>query len=113
MPDNDLNILAPEVQQRINTNPIQRAGKHRLVREAYVPGDVGGGDDRQMLLDVKTLEHLLDVARESKMSRAMIPCCRLKVQLWQRENGTTYETWTILGGKPRPEPLPSVLGHLG
>ena len=98
-------FLGQRAQSHVNANPIQRAGKHKLLRETITPEEATGGD-RSLFLDHKTLAKLLDIARSSELGRVELRCVRLKVQLWQRPGGTTYETWQLLAAQPRPERSP-------
>ena len=110
MPDDDgapSGFMGRGAQAHVNRSPLQRAGKDRLLRETTVPEEATGGD-RSMYLDSSTLGKLLEMARTSRMGRVELRCVRLQVQLWQRRDGTTYETWTVLSAAPRPEPSPAL-----
>ena len=98
-------FLNQKVQSKINSNPLQRAGKHKLLREVITPED-GSSGDRSLFLDHRTLAKLLDIARSSDLGRVELRCVRLKVQLWQRQDNSTYETWQLLAAQPEPEKIP-------
>lgn len=92
----------------VNENPEQRPGFDRCLRSVVVAGpDVPG--DRWAYLSVKLLTECLAIARASATRRARIARVGVRIDLYQRKNGTTYEVWTLVGADPKPEPLPTFL----
>jgi len=71
------------------------------VREIGGPRDPA---DRRMVLDTKTLEHLLDVARASLSGRVVVHHAGLRVQtLRDRETGHRWENVLLIGSEAKPE----------
>ena len=83
----------------------QRAGKDVLLGEQTIYGPLSCQDVR-MYLDRKTLEHLLDVARNSLMGRVELTGVGARVKMWEHKNGHRYTTWELISNTPRPERSP-------
>ena len=73
-----------------------------LIGEKTIGGPLTGKDVR-MYLDVKTLEALLDVARNSSVRRCQIDGLGVRVRTWRDKYGHCYDTWQIIGHKPKSE----------
>jgi hypothetical protein len=89
----------------INEKPIQRPGKHQLLRELQIGGPTQDLDTR-MFLEVKDLAMLLEVARCSPMQRVVLNRVGVHVKVWQTPAGHNYETWELISLKPKPEGAP-------
>jgi hypothetical protein len=74
----------------------------KVVGENIIGGPLSGKDVR-MYLDVKTLEHLLDVAKQSLVNRAVLNGVGLKVKAQRGGDGNTYEVWSIVSLAPKAE----------
>tara|TARA_B100000427_G_scaffold210817_1_gene175760 strand:- start:235 stop:546 length:312 start_codon:yes stop_codon:yes gene_type:complete len=70
--------------------------------ENIIGGPLSGKDVR-MYLDSKTLEVLLDVARESLVNRAVLHGVGLKVTARRGKDGNVYEVWSIVSLAPKAE----------
>ena len=95
------NPLDPRNQLKITTNPIQQAGQDELLRRTIFGGPETNRDVR-LYLDVKTLSHLLEVARQAASQTAVINRAGLCIQVYKADNGHCYEVWRIIGDKPEP-----------
>jgi len=95
------NPLDPKYQLKVNHNPLQRANQHELVRETVFGGPEAGRDVR-FYVDVKTLSHLLEVARMAASRTAFVGRAGLCIQVYKDENGHHYEVWRVIGDKPEP-----------
>ena len=107
MGSDEQGILHPQIAPKVNPNPLQKPGTDELLRR----GTTGGPDDpgdRIFIADTKTLRHLLEVAQASPLGQAQIPRCGIQVDLHQRRDGSRYEVWRLVGGKPKPVPLPPI-----
>ena len=76
--------------------------KDRLIGEETIYGPLSGQDVR-MYLDRKSLEFLLDVAKESLVGRAELLGVGARIKIWQAETGHRYVTWELISQPPRPE----------
>ena len=104
----ELNILDPRGVMEVNASPLQLPSRDERLRTSVIGGPKTGGD-RRFLLSVKTLEHLLAVAKSSPVRRAQVNYAGVRVDLYRRSDGHQYEVWQVIGSKPIPEPLPSAV----
>ncbi len=70
--------------------------------ENIIGGPLSGKDVR-MYLDAKTLEVLLDVARNSIVNRAVLHGVGLKVTARRGGDGNVYEVWSLVSLAPKAE----------
>ena len=89
----------------INERPLQRPGKHTLLRELRIGGPSEGRDVR-MYLAAKDLAMLLECARCSTLQRVALHQVGLSVKVWQTPAGENYETWELVSLPPKPEGAP-------
>lgn len=108
MPKDDGGILDPHNVMEVNRSPMQRPGMDKLLRTAVVGGPNQGGD-RRCYLSTRLLSQLLEVSRSSIMQRVVVDGAGVRVDLYVDPSGHKYEVWTLVGAKPRPEPLPAGL----
>lgn len=95
----------------VNDRPIQHPARDRLLRSVVVGGpDLPG--DRRVFLSADLLGRCLDVARSAATGRAMLTHAGVRVDVYARADGHTYEVWTLTGYGPQPEPLPDVIASL-
>ena len=87
---------------RTNENPLQYPGKDRLLRTVKLGGPETGRDTR-MMLSVKELEALLEVARKSPVQRVLIHQAGIRVDVYAHKSGHQYEVWRLTGRKPEAE----------
>ncbi len=83
----------------------QRQGKDRLLGERTIMGPLSCQDVR-MYLDRATLEHLLDVAKNSLMSRVELTGVGARIKVWEHPTGHQYTTWELISNPPKPERAP-------
>lgn len=83
----------------------QRDGKDRLVGEQTIYGPLSCEDVR-MYLGRSMLEHLLEVAKSSMMSRAELTGVGARIKIWEASTGHKYTTWELISNPPRPESAP-------
>ena len=83
-----------------------------IVGENIIGGPLSGKDVR-MYLDAKTLESLLDVAKESLVSRAVLNCVGLRVTARRSDDGHTYEVWSLVSLAPKAERSSVIEGLTG
>lgn len=95
------NPLDPKFQLKIKDNPLQRPHQDELLRETVFGGPEAGRDVR-LYVDVKTLTHLLDVARSAASQTAFIGRAGICIQVYRANNGHCYEVWRVVGDKPEP-----------
>ena len=95
------NPLDPKYQLNIKRNPIQQAGQDELLRETVFGGPETGRDVR-LYLDVKSLEHLLGVARAAASQTCMGGRAGLCIQVYKSDSGHVYEVWRVIGDAPKP-----------
>lgn len=107
MSDDKDTRLHPLHAPKVNSNPLQQPGKDELIRRSTMMGPDDPGD-RWFFLDTGTLRELLKVAEASPMMQARVPRCGLQVDLYRRRDGSQYEVWRVIGGKPSAVPLPPV-----
>tara|TARA_B100000575_G_C22546960_1_gene349938 strand:- start:79 stop:402 length:324 start_codon:yes stop_codon:yes gene_type:complete len=74
----------------------------QVVGENIIGGPLSGKDVR-MYLDAKTLDVLLDVAKQSLTNRAVLHGVGLKVTARRGGDGNTYEVWSIVSLGPKAE----------
>lgn len=90
---------------KVNTNPVQRPGGHKLVRSARLGGPAEPGD-RRLYLHASHLGRLLDIARSSPTMQVEMRKVGLRVDLYEDEHGHRYEVWAFESVEPRPEQPP-------
>lgn len=73
-----------------------------LIGEETIGGPLTGKDVRLYLGD-DMLEHLLELSRTSPVRRVQIDSVGIRVRTWRDSHGHTYQTWQIIGHKPRAE----------
>ena len=73
----------------------------QMVNEHTIGGPLDPRDVR-MVLDRRTLEQLLDVARQSLAGCVELHRVGLRVRTWKCNNGHHYQTITLLSSPPRP-----------
>ena len=95
----------------VNPNPLQRAGSDQLLKREQI-GGLEQPADRWFIADAKTLELMLDIARASPTQQVRIPRCGIQVDTCGRRDGSQYEVWRLVGGRPEPEPLPPAVQGL-
>jgi len=76
-----------------------------LVGENTIGGPLDPRDVR-MVLDRRSLELLLDVARSSLAGCVELHRVGLRVRTWQTGEGHRYQTMTIVSAPPRPARTP-------
>lgn len=103
--------LNPRHVLKVNESPLQRAGTDVLVKTAVAGGPEHAGD-RRMFLSARLLRDLLAVAEASPTQRLQVDRAGVRVDLYRRADGHTYEVWTFIGAEVRPEPLPDTLRNL-
>jgi hypothetical protein len=111
--DNDrtaLGLLGTRQALTVNARPLQRPGQDVLLRTAVVGGPDKEGD-RRVYLTATLLGTLLDVARSSGLQRVLVDRAGVRVDLYRSATGHEYEVWTLIGGAPRPEPIPDFVRH--
>lgn len=91
----------------VNPRPLQMGPSYPHV---VLDREIGGPEDpadRRLILDARTLEALLDIARRSTTQRVVLHHIGLRVQtLEDRENGHRWDHCTLIGSEPKPEPAP-------
>ena len=69
--------------------------------------EIGGPNDatdRRLILDIPTLQHLIDVARTSISQRVTLHHFGVRVQLLRdADSGHVWEHLTLIGTEPKPE----------
>lgn len=98
-------LFDPRLVLQVNALPIQRLGTDRLLSTATVGGPEMAGD-RRVYLSTHLLEKCLAVSRSSPTGRVLLDHAGVRVDLYQRRDGHTYEVWTLIGVGPKPEPMP-------
>jgi hypothetical protein len=111
MNDEDRGVLDPRDVLTVNRRPVQIPGRDRCIRTSTVGGPEKGGD-RRFYLSRELLADLLERARSSPVGRVQVDRAGVRVDLYERPDGHTYEVWTIIGADPRPEPMPAVMSGL-
>lgn len=102
----DFQDSAPSIRDLyINENPIQLPGQDKILR-TYTLGGPNCGRDIRFIIDVETLEYMIDIARKSQTRRAVIPSAGIKLMVRQATTGHVYETLHLEGGIPIPEQPP-------
>ena len=97
------NILSPTLTDIIIKDKcIQLDGQDHILREYMFAGPNSGRDSR-LILDIQTLELLLDVARSSDTRRVTIYNAGINVKVRRTDKGELYETLHIVGSQPRPD----------
>lgn len=74
----------------------------RIVGEETIYGPLSGQDVR-MYIDGKSLERLLEVARESMVGRVELLGVGARIKVWEHPTGHRYLTWELISQPPRPE----------
>ena len=93
----------------VNNNPVQEPNLDPVLKE-YMIGGPNVDCDVRLILDVKTLEYLLSVARRSDMHRCVINRAGIRVKVRRSvKTQHVYETLHIDGSKPYPEQAPNGL----
>ena len=84
-------------------SPQKRDGHaDKLLGEQTIFGPLSGQDVR-MYLDGKSLERLMDVARESLIGRVELLGVGARIKIWEHSSGHRYTTWELISHAPRPE----------
>lgn len=105
----DFQDKAPSIDDLlIDYMPLQIPGQDRILR-TYTLGGINCGRDIRFIIDVETLEYMIEVARKSESKRALIPSAGIKLMVREATTGHVYETLHIEGGRPVPEQLPEKL----
>ena len=76
--------------------------KDQLIEESTIGGPMTSQDVR-MLLDKRTLLHLLDVCNESMTGRCILHQVGFKRRVWRGGDGNLYQTLSIISLQPRAE----------
>lgn len=92
--------LAPIVS--VQASPVQSAGLDRKVSSATYGGPATRRDCR-LLLDVKALGAMLDVACESRVQRVVLNQCGIRVDVYETPGGHRYEVWHFVAADMKPE----------
>ena len=93
----------------VNTSPVQEPNLVPVLKE-YMIGGPNVDCDVRLILDVKTLEYLLSVARRSQTQRCVINRAGIRVKVRRAtKSDHVYETLHIDGSKPYPEQAPTSL----
>jgi hypothetical protein len=79
--------------------------RDKLVNEHTIGGPLDPRDVR-MMLDRRTLEQLLDVARQSLAGCVELHRVGLRVRTWETGEGHRYQTMTLVSSPPRPARTP-------
>jgi hypothetical protein len=102
-----LNSEAPILSKVIvNTKPVQDTAQDHTLKEFYLGGPSSDRDVR-MVLDVHTLEYLLETARQSPTKRCIINRAGIRIKVKRAHTGHVYETLHIDGLRPYPEQAPT------
>ena len=102
----DFQDSAPSIRDLyINENPVQLPGQDKILR-TYTLGGPNCGRDVRFIIDVETLEYMIEIARQSQTNRALIPSAGIKLMVRQSNVGHVYETLHLEGGRPVPEKPP-------
>ena len=110
-PEHDASdLLHPKIAPQVNHSPLQRGNTDTLLRSATLGGPDKPGD-RRVYLSSAMLSKLLEIARSSPMGRVQVDGAGVRVDLYEA-GGHQYEVWTLIGGTPKPEPLPDGIASL-
>lgn len=82
--------------------PIQRGPNYPEILQEIEYGGTEDPADRRLVLDIPTLELLMDRARASMSGRVVINHIGFRVQLLESD-GHRWEHITLLGSEPKPE----------
>ncbi len=99
--------LGPVVE--LNRSPLQRPGHDELIWEEVVGGPESARDQR-LLIDVRTLEHLLEVAKASLTQRAQLDQVGIHARVWRAKSGHVYATWMLVHKPAKPEMSRALVG---
>jgi len=103
----EMQLEAPIMERVfVNTKPTQEEGQDTIMKE-YIVGGPYVDSDVRMILDVATLEYLLDNARRSPTRRVVINRAGIRIKVRRATTGHVYETLHIDGHRPYPEQAPS------
>lgn len=103
--------LAEGIDPRVTVKtitPVQVPGRHETLAVSVLPDPDGPlkDGDRRLIVDVETLEALLDLAKGSYTKRVVLHKVALRVELRETPDGHRYELWkfvTLQGGGAAPE----------
>ena len=102
----NINLEAPIMERVfVNTKPTQEPERDPILRE-YFLGGMASDRDVRMILDVPTLQYLLDTAMRSQTRRCVINRAGIRIKVRRAPTGHVYETLHIDGLKPYPEQAP-------
>tara|TARA_B100000282_G_C31713115_1_gene482140 strand:- start:533 stop:919 length:387 start_codon:yes stop_codon:yes gene_type:complete len=103
----DVKLEAPIFNRMfVNNNPVQEPNLDPILKE-YMIGGPNVDCDVRLIMDVKTLEYLLDTARRSQTHRVVINRAGIRIKVRRSvKSGHVYETLHIDGSKPYPEQAP-------
>jgi len=98
----------PFSHSKINYHPLQMSGQDEILREYTLAGPDSGRDCR-LILDVKTLGLLLDIARSSNTKRVILHGAGINLKVRKSQAGHVYETLHLTSRQPTPEHVSSSL----
>ena len=92
--------IMDEVKVKRKDTCLQIAGQDEVLRE-YTLGGPTCGRNIQMILDIPTLELLLEVAKASVDTKATIFGAGITIKVRRDNRGNIYETLHIVGHQPK------------
>ena len=96
----DLNWLE---HVKVNHTPLQRANQDEILTE-YTVGGPDSSKDIRMVLSVKDLEHLLQVAKDGMSQRVVLRKCGMTIQIRRSQNKQhIYQVMKLISLPPKPE----------
>ena len=102
----EFQFQAPTLQELVvKDTPIQIAGQDECLRE-YILGGPESLRDVRMILDAEVLDHLLQLAKQSKTNRVIMHGAGIHLKVRRSRTGHVYETLHLTGLKPVPEVPP-------
>ena len=96
--------MTDRMNLKVSGNPLQTSGDVCLRVASF--GGPECGRDATLILDRKQLLELLDIAGSSLSGRVEIKHPGIQVKVLQRNNGSQYELWTLIGAEAKPESVP-------
>jgi len=91
-------------QRNVVRTPLQKGPSFPEVIRDFEVGGPEDPADRRLILDSKTLRHLLDIAEGTPTGRVVLHQIGLRVQVLQeRDGGHRWENVTLIGTEAKPE----------